>query len=161
MPTITQPAPLRGLAAGIAAGLVASLAMNLFQKAWAKTLPQPKSDDDPATVKAAQQVSRAATGEYFAKEDKQAAGNTMHYLFGAALGGAYGLLAEYRPEVTNGHGTLFGAASAAIDELGVPAAGLSGSPTEFPAAAHAYALASHVVFGAVSEATRRLVRAAV
>ena len=100
-----------------------------------------------------------ATGEYFAKEDKEAAGNAVHYLFGALLGGAYGLLAEYRPEVTKGFGTAFGAASAAFDELGVPAAGLSGPPTDFPAATHAYGLASHIVFGGVTEATRRLVRA--
>lgn len=156
--TKKNPDPIRGLAAGIAAGLVASLAMNLFQKAWAAALPPPSSGDDPATVKAAQRLSRAATGEYFAKEDKEDAGNAVHYLFGALLGGAYGLLAEYRPEVTKGFGTAFGAASAAFDELGVPAAGLSGPPTDFPPATHAYALASHLVFGGVTEATRRLVR---
>ena len=154
-----EPAPFRGLAAGIAAGLVASLAMNLFQKAWAKALPPPGSGDDPATVKAAQRASRAATGEYFAKEDKEAAGNAVHYLFGAVLGGAYGLLAEYRPEVTSGYGTLFGLGSATFDEAAVPAVGMSGPPTDFSAATHAYALASHVVFGTVTEATRRLVRA--
>ncbi len=154
-----RPAPLRGLAAGIAAGLAASLAMNLFQKAWAKALPMPGAGDDPATVKAAQWVSRAATGEFFATEDKEAAGEAVHYLFGAVLGGAYGLLAEYRPEVTKGYGTMFGAASAAFDEIGVPAVGLSGPPTDFAPATHAYALASHLVFGGVTEVTRRLVRA--
>ena len=153
-----QPDPLRGLAAGIAAGLVASLAMDLFQKAWATTLPLPKSGDDPATVKAAQKVSRAATGKFFAKADKEAAGDAVHYLFGAVLGGAYGLLAEYRPGVTTGFGTLFGLGSAAFDELAVPAAGLSRPPTDFPASTHAYGLASHLVFGGVTEATRRLVR---
>ena len=153
------PDPLRGLAAGIAAGLVASLAMNLFQKAWAATLPLPKSGDDPATVKAAQTVSRATTGKFFAKADKEAAGDAVQYLFGAVLGGAYGLLAEYRPGVTTGFGTLFGLGSAAFDEVVVPAAGLSKPPTDFPAATHVYALASHVMFGGVAEATRRLVRA--
>lgn len=157
--TEPRPDPIRGLAAGIAAGLVASLAMNLFQKAWSAALPMPGSGDDPATVKAAQRVSRAATGKYFASEDKEAAGEAAHYLFGALLGGIYGLAAEYRPEVTKGFGTLFGAASAGFDELGVPAAGLSGPPTDFPPATHAYALASHLVFGGVTEATRRLVRA--
>ncbi len=156
--TERQPDPIRGVAAGIAAGIVASLAMNLFQKAWAKTLPMPSTGGDPATVKAAQRVSRLTTGKYVPAEDKEAAGEAVHYLFGALLGGAYGLLAEYRPEVTLGHGTAFGVASAAFDEFGVPAAGLSGPPTEFPAATHAYALASHVVFGGVTEATRRLVR---
>ena len=153
-----NPDPLRGLAAGIAAGLVASLAMNLFQKAWAAALPMPGAGDDPATVKAAQRLSRATTGEFFAKEDKEAAGDAVHYAFGALLGGAYGLLAEYRPEVTTGYGSVFGAASAGFDELGVPALGLSGPPTDFAPTTHAYALASHLVFGGVTEVARRLVR---
>ena len=154
----SQPAPFRGLAAGIAAGQIASLAMNLFQKAWAKALPLPSSGDDPATVKAAQKVSRAATGEYFAKAHKSAAGTAVHYAFGAMLGGAYGLLAEYRPEVTKAGGTLFGAAASALDELAVPAAGLSAPPTDFPAATHTYGMVSHLVFGGVTEATRKLLR---
>ena len=154
-----KPDPFRGLAAGIAAGLVASLAMNLFQKAWAKALPLPESGDDPATVKAAQRVTRAATGSYFAKQDKDAAGNAVHYLFGAILGGAYGLAAEYRPEVTKGYGALFGLSASTFDEVAVPAIGLSGPPSDFPAATHAYALASHIVFGGATEAVRRSLRA--
>ena len=154
------PDPIRGLAAGIAAGIVASLAMNLFQKAWSSGLAPPGSGDDPATVKAAQRISRAATGEFIAKADKEAAGNVVHYVFGAMLGGAYGLLAEYRPGVTIGFGSVFGLGSAAFDELGVPAAGLSEPPTDFPAATHAYAVASHIVFGGVTEAVRRLARGA-
>ena len=153
-----EPDPLRGLAAGVAAGLVASLAMNMFQKLWAAALPMPSSGDDPATVQAAQRISRAATGSYFAKDDKEAAGDAVHYLFGAVLGGAYGLLAEYRPEVTKGYGVMFGAAAAGLDEFVVPAAGLSKPPTDFPPATHTYALASHVVFGGVTDAVRRLVR---
>ena len=120
-------------------------------------LPPPRLVDDPRLSGA--RGEPAATGEYFARKNKEAAGNAVHYLFGALLGGAYGLLAEYRPEVTKGYGTLFGAASAVFDEVAVPVAGLSGPPTDFPAATHAYALASHVVFGGVTEATRRLVRA--
>ena len=154
-----KPAPFRGLAAGIAAGLIASFAMNRFQKALASKLPLPSSGDDPATVKAAQKANRAATGAYFAKADKEAAGNAVHYAFGALLGGAYGLIAEYRPAVTTGGGTLFGAAALLVDELGVPAADLSCPPTDFPASTHAYGLASHLVFGVVTEATRKLVRA--
>lgn len=153
-----SPAPLRGLAAGIAAGLVASLAMDLFQKGWAKAVPMPSSGDDPATVKAAQKASRAATGEFLAKEDKAAAGQWVHYLFGAGLGGAYGLLAEYRPGVTRGFGSALGAGALLLDEVAVPAAGLSGPPSDSPPATHAYALASHLVFGSVSEGVRRGLR---
>ena len=155
-----KPDPLRGIAAGIAAGLVASLAMDLFQKAWAKAVPMPTSSDDPATVKAAQTVSRAATGKFFVNEDKAAAGQWVHYLFGAGLGGAYGLLAEYRPGVTRGFGSAFGAGTALLfDEVAVPATGLGATPSDTPAATHAYALASHLVFGSISEGVRRGLRA--
>ena len=127
------------------------------QKAWSHSF-HAWVDDDPHRQGGATS-ERTATGKFIASEDKEAAGEAVHYLFGALLGGAYGLLAEYRPEVTTGSGTAFGAVSAAFDEIGVPVAGLSGPPTESPAATHIYALASHVVFGSVTEATRRLVRA--
>ena len=158
MTTRNKPAPVRGIAAGIAAGLIASLAMDLFQKAWAKAVPMPASSDDPATVKAAQKASRAVTGELFAKEDKAAAGQWVHYLFGAGLGGAYGLLAEYRPGVTAGFGSVLAGGALLLDEVAVPAAGLSEPPSEAPPATHAYALASHLVFGSVSEGVRRVLR---
>ena len=112
-------------------------------------------------VKAAQRASRAATGDYFATADKAAAGQWAHYLFGAGLGGAYGLLAEYRPEVTAGFGTAFGLGSGLLfDEIAVPAAGLSGPPDDYPAMSHVYSAASHLVFGSVSEGVRRVLRSA-
>ena len=156
----SSPAPWRGLAAGIAGGLAASFAMNQFQKAWAALIPMPKKDGDPATVKAAKKASRTVAGAELDEQEEKPAGNVVHYAFGALLGGAYGLIAEYRPGVTKGYGTLFGLGASTIDELAVPAAGLSGSPTETPPATHAYGLASHLVFGGVTEAGRRLLRAA-
>lgn len=158
MTTKSQPAPLRGVAAGIVAGLVASLAMDGFQKLWAKAVPMPAGGDDPATVKVAQKASRAVTGEYFGKDDKAAAGQWVHYLFGAGLGAAYGLLAEYRPGVTRGFGSVLSTGALLLDEVAVPAAGLSGPPSETPPVTHAYALASHLVFGSVSEGVRRGLR---
>ena len=152
------PAPLRGLAAGLAAGIVASFAMNQFQKLWTGLVDMPGSDD-PATVKAAQRASRTATGKFIAQEDKQGAGNAVHYLFGAGVGAAYGLLAEYRPGITRGLGTgLALASTTAFDEMAVPAAGLSEPPSRFGAKVHAYAYASHFVFGGVTEGVRRLLR---
>jgi len=55
----------------------------------------------------------------------------------------------------------FGAAVWAIADEGiVPAAGLSKSPTEYPLSIHAYALASHLVYGLTTELVRRTVRKA-
>ena len=156
-----RPAPFRGLAAGIAAGLIASFAMDQFQKLWSLALPPPESDGDPATVKAAQRTSKAMLGTRLAKDEKKAAGGVVHYLFGAGLGGAYGLLAEYRPGVTRAAGVPFGLTTATLfDEMAVPAAGLSKPPTDTAAATHAYSYVSHLVFGTVTEGVRRVLRAA-
>ena len=156
----TSPAPWRGLAAGIAGGLVASLAMDLFQKVWSAVLPPPKTDGEPSTVRAAEAIS-GSIGATIDKSEKPVAGQVVHYAFGAVLGGAYGLIAEYAPRVTTGFGTVFGAANALLfDEGAVPAAGLSKPPTEFPPATHAYSLASHLLFGATTEGVRRSAKAA-
>jgi uncharacterized membrane protein YagU involved in acid resistance len=155
---VRSPAPVRGLAAGLAAGLIASFAMEQFQKIWAKAVPMPESGA-PATVKAARKLSLATTGKPLAEADEKQAGNAVHYLFGAALGAAYGLIAEYRPAVTAGFGSGFGLATTTlVDELAVPAAGLGKAPTEVPAVSHAYTYASHLLFGGVVEGVRRMLR---
>ena len=156
-----HPAPFRGLAAGVAGGLLAALAMNQFQKWWVRVAPKPESNVDPATVRAANKASRKLTGDFLDKKDKPLAGEATHFAFGAALGGLYGFIAEYRPEITKGFGTGFGTTAALVfDEGAVPAVGLTQPPTEFGPATHLYSLASHLVFGAVTEATRRSLRAA-
>ena len=154
-----SPMPFRGAVAGFAAGLAASVAMNLFQRLWAQALPMPQSED-PSTVKAAQKASRMTTGKYVSEEDKPFAGNVVHFAFGGGLGAAYGLIAEYRPSVTDGLGIPFGLAAAALfDEAAVPAAGLSRPATKIPMKRHLYGIASHVVYGGVTEGVRRLLRA--
>ena len=156
-----KPQPFRGAAAGVAGGLLAAMAMNQFQKLWVGFAPKPESNGDPATVRAANKVSRKVTGDFLDKKDKPIAGEATHFAFGAALGGLYGLIAEYRPEVTKGFGTSFGTTAALVfDEGAVPAVGLTQPPTEFGPATHLYSMASHLVFGAVTEATRRSLRSA-
>lgn len=44
------------------------------------------------------------------------------------------------------------------DEGAVPWLGLSKGPTEYPVSTHAYALASHMVYGLTAEFTPRAVR---
>ena len=156
--TTRTPDPIRGALAGLAAGLVASFAMNMAQKLFA-TLGAKPGPGDPATVRAANKLSRAATGRSIEQEKKEGAGEAVHYATGAALGVAYGLAAEYRPEVTAAAGTAFGAAtSVVLDEAGVPLAGLGKPPWQAPLSSHAYGLASHLVFGVVAESTRRALR---
>jgi uncharacterized membrane protein YagU involved in acid resistance len=75
------------------------------------------------------------------------------------MGGVYGALTELSPKVASGAGMPFGAALwLAADEVAVPALGLSKKPTESPAPIHAYALASHLVYGLTTDLVRRVVR---
>jgi uncharacterized membrane protein YagU involved in acid resistance len=107
-------------------------------------------------VKTAQAISETATGDQLTKEEKKWAGPSVHYGTGAVFGAIYGLLAATVPAMTSGRGLVYGSAVWLVaDEIGVPAAGLSGPPTETPASGHANALASHLVYGATTDLVRR------
>ena len=73
--------------------------------------------------------------------------------------GVYGAAAEVFPEVTAGAGLPYGAVVwLGADEGVVPLLGLSKAPNEYPVSTHAYALASHLVYGLTTEIVRRGVR---
>jgi putative membrane protein len=160
---------MRNVVAGVAGGLVASWAMEQFQGALGRLDPdlggasggggqqhrEPQSE--PATYKAADVISRAVAGHNVPREDKPLAGSLVHYAFGAAVGAMYGAAASQNEEVTSWAGLPFGATVWLIaDEVGVPLSGLSKPPTEYPLASHASAFATHLVYGATTEAVRRL-----
>ncbi len=152
------PRPFLGLLAGVAAGLVASAAMAAFQAQAQKLLPDNGGEEDPATVKAADAASEAVIGDPVPEPYREAAGQAVHYVTGAVLGGIYGLIAEYKPEASAGFGSAYGIATAALlDEAATSAAGLAPPPTETPLATHAYSGASHLVYGWVLEGVRALI----
>lgn len=152
------PRPFLGLMAGVAAGLVASAAMAAFQAQAQKLLPDEGGDDDPATVKAADAVSQAVTGDAVPAPYREPAGKMVHYVTGAVLGGIYGVIAEYRPEASAGFGSSYGIATAALlDDVAVPAADLGPGIDETPLATHAYGIASHLLYGWVLEGVRTLI----
>lgn len=172
---------LKGIVAGMAAGLVASWTMNQFQAAWTRLAEnsekphgaqsmqpaegssgnqrQDMQDQDDATVQVAKTVSEGVFGHELQESEKKPAGAVVHYAFGTASGGLYGALAELAPQVTNGVGLPFGAAFWLLaDEISVPLLGFSKGPTEYPLSTHAYSLASHLVYGATAELSRRALR---
>lgn len=153
-----KPRPLLGLFVGVAAGLVASAAMEAFQARTSELLPEDESEEEPATVKAADAAAVAVTGDPVPEPHREDAGRAVHYIVGGVLGGIYGVLAEYRPEASSGFGSAYGVVtSTLLDEIAVPAAGLGPTPDETPFATHAYGAASHLVFGVVLEGVRRLI----
>ncbi|MHA6721327.1 DUF1440 domain-containing protein [Sphingomonas sp. RS6] len=155
----SKPRPLIGLVAGVAAGLVASAAMAAFQNQAGKLLPkEDRPEGDPSTVKAADAIAEAATGEPVPEPHREASGQAVHYIVGGVLGGIYGVITEYRPEAGSGFGSAYGVVtSALLDEGAVPALGLGSGPAETPASVHAYGAASHLVYGWVLEGVRRII----
>ena len=170
---------VKGLAAGLVGGLVASWTMNRFQDVWTKVAEsmkesqgngstkqgnkgegeQSSGEQEDATVKAASAISEGIFDHKLTKSEKKVAGPAVHYAFGTSVGGLYGAVAELAPEVTAGAGLPFGAAFWLVaDETAVPLLGLSKGPTEYPLGTHAYALASHFVYGLTAEVVRRAVR---
>jgi len=158
----------KGLIAGVAGGLLASFLMEQFQAAWSAAaeaiVPRKKKGgrkSDPATVKAANLVAEKITGRKLPPDYKALGGEAVHYGMGASSAAVYGLLAEVAPVVTIGDGAAFGTSLWLLaDELGVPAAGLSKSAREIPITTHLYALASHLVYGWITETVRQAVRRA-
>ena len=121
--------------------------------------PAEKEAQEDATVKTARAISEGIFGHELKENEKKPAGAAVHYAFGTATGGLYGAMAEVAPQVTTGAGIPFGAAFWVIaDEAAVPLLGLAKGPTEYPLSTHAYALASHLVYGLTAEMSRRAVR---
>ena len=157
--TDDAPAPLIGLVSGLAAGLVAAYAMTRFQTLVSEIKPGLGGTGTPSTEKAADRASRLLTGKAVPRSRRPAAGEAVHYVVGALVGGLYGLAAERQPKVTAGHGAAFGVTAASVlDETLVPLTGLGAPPTQAPLTAHPYSYASHLVFGVVTEGARKLFR---
>ena len=171
----------KGMVAGLAGGLIASWTMNQFQAAWTRIAEgsekshgaqsmqpsegskgeqgQDTAEQDDATVETAKVISKGVFGHELQESEKESAGAAVHYAFGTVTGGLYGALAEVTPQVTTATGLPFGAAFWLLaDEITVPLLGLSKGPAQYPASTHAYALASHLVYGVTAELSRRAVR---
>ena len=162
----------KGLVAGVIGGVVASWIMDRFQYWWLsfgegdeRELQQARTEEgnqeEPATVKTASAISEAVFAHSFTDREKEIAGPIVHYAVGTTAGAVYGLAAEYEPEVTTFGGIPFGAAFwMVVDEGALPLLGLARGPTAYPISTHAYALASHLVFGLTAEVVRSTVRRA-
>jgi putative membrane protein len=166
-----QPDFLKGAAAGLIAGLAATWVMTNFQTAWSKVeeaRKEPKKGeqgtpesehDEPATVKAAEAISRTVFHHELADQEKEVAGNAAHFAFGTLTGGIYGVVAEAMPEATALDGAAFGTAVwLGADNLAVPAMKLSKWPNQVPFSKNVYGFLAHLVYGCATEIFRRMLR---
>jgi uncharacterized membrane protein YagU involved in acid resistance len=157
----------RGVLAGIVGGVIAAGAMSLVHHGVAaintRSREQPPPADqaqgEDATVKVADAISRRLLHRPVPEDKKPLAGNLVHYAFGAGVGALYGGVAAVVPGVTTGFGLPFGAAVwLGAHVITVPALGLAEPPTRRPFAKEALEFVLHLLYGAVTEGARRLVR---
>lgn len=155
----------KGAVAGLIGGVVASFVMSEFQALVTKLSEEKDKEksqtkkEEPATVKAAKEISESIFDHRLTKSEKEPAGEFVHYAMGAASGLIYGAAAEVAPVTAFGTGLPFGTAVWLIaDDVIVPALGLAKSPAEYPLSTHAYALSSHLVYGLTTDLVRRAVR---
>jgi hypothetical protein len=156
---------LLGALSGIAASWVMEKAQaRIMSAGTAETKEREKraqGDMEPATYRTAEAVAQLAGGS-IPEERKQAAGELVHYATGAVWGALFGALAPRVPVPALAAGTAWGVIVwLASDELLAPALGFSRSPAQYPPSTHAKALASHLVYGAATDAGYRVLQAVV
>jgi putative membrane protein len=150
-------ARLNGVVAGAVGGLAGATLMGPLHAAAAKLSKQKPPKGEDATEKVANALTTKVTGRKLSRSAKPKGGQIVHLAFGAAMGALYGLLAERFSFVTAGSGALFGMAIyAGAHGLAVPALDLASGPLENRPAQEGTELASHLAYGVVTDAVRRL-----
>ena len=155
----------RGILAGLVGGLIAAGAMSVAHKGLVAitsgSRPPDHAQEDDATVKVADGIARWLLRRPLTEDEKPGAGESVHYAFGASVGAVYGGVASVAPRVTVARGLPFGLAVwLGAHVVVVPALGLAPPPTRQPPSKEAVELVLHLVYGAVTELVRRVVRQA-
>ena len=141
----------KGLLAGLIGGLVATAAKSLAEKIYP---PRTHGEPEPPEM-----LAEKLGGHELSGPAKAFAAGTIHWGFGATAGAAYGALAEYFPAATDKDGASFGLALATLTHEGaLPAMGLSADPEDQTSREHTSEMATHLIFGVVTETVRRFVR---
>ena len=150
-----------GLVVGAIAGIAGSAAMNAFRAAVDGRRDDPAALDagDPGALAIAAAISRRVFRHRLRAHQRAPAANAVRYAIGTGSGAIYGAIAEAAPSVAAARGLGYGAALWALgDEIALPLLGLAAPPNAVPLTARVYALASHLVYGIVTDAVRRSLR---
>ncbi len=150
-PTLDGHDLAKGLIAGLIGGLVATAAKTLAERVYP---PRVEGEPEPPEV-----LSEKIAGHPLDETTKTVASETIHWVFGAAAGAAYGALTEYYPAAAAREGANFGMTLMALTHEGaLPALGLSAQPQDQTTREKSSEMVTHVVFGLVTEGVRRIVR---
>lgn len=141
----------KGLLAGLIGGLVATAAKTIGEKIYP---PRTHGEPEPPDV-----LVDKVTGHALSGTGKTVAAETIHWGFGAAVGAAYGALAEFYPAASAKEGASFGLTLAALThETALPALGLSAEPGDQTQREQTSEMITHVIFGVTTEIVRGIVR---
>lgn len=158
--------PMRALVEGMVAGVVGAGVQSWFFRATASIAPKPPKgafvppEGEQTHESALETVARRIVEDLAQRgplEERQRAriGTAVHYGFGAAWGGLYGLLRASYPRLWRPSGVAAFSLGvwAGSDNLLLPAFKLAAWPHRYPVRSHAYAVAAHLVYGAGVAAT--------
>ncbi|MFW6078960.1 MAG: DUF1440 domain-containing protein [Gemmatimonadota bacterium] len=146
------------IARGAIAGAVATWLMGRLTAYLYETEdPTARRREDSArggrtSYETAAEKAAHALGFRLSERARRASGSGIHWALGIGTGALYGLLRYRFHGVDWAHGLGFGAAFwLLMDELIVPAVGLTSGPLAFPWQTHARGLAGHLAYGLAAE----------
>jgi putative membrane protein len=141
----------KGLVAGLIGGLAGTVAKTLAERLFP---PRTHGEAEPPAV-----LAEDVAGHALTPAANAVAVEAIHWGFGAAVGAAYGALAEYYPAATAKDGASFGVALGTLTHEGaLPALGLAAAPEDQTMREKTSEMTSHVAYGVVTETVRRFVR---
>ena len=150
---------LADVAVGLFAGVVATKASGLAQQVLASTISKEVEElegrlrPEPTSRVAARKIARGL-GYRPGERQLNLATMAVHYGMGAAWGPIYSLLRRQTRMRPLPAALVTGTAmSVVLDEVVVPALGLSPAPWAFPATTHIRGLLNHLVYGAAAALT--------
>ena len=148
-----------GAGAGLIGGLAGSFAIGAFHQYWAKKMRSSIVQKGTAsTQRAADRLSRGVTGHGLDQPTKMKAASAVHFAFGSLMGAAYGAAASANRNIGMALGVPFGATVyAGAHAAAVPALGLSEPPTQSRPREEVGEFLGHLVYGVVTDLTRRAV----
>ena len=159
MPKQPKPLPLpahslmKGAIAGLVGGVLATAAKTAAEQIFP---PRTHGEREPTDI-----AVEKAGAKQLPSTEKKIAAEGIHWGFGALAGAAYGMMAELYPQVTAKNGITFGMTLMAFTHEGaLPALGLSAEPKDQNPREQRSEMATHVVYGVVTETVRKLVRKA-
>ena len=115
--------------------------------------------DEPATVAVGRIAYERLRGRRPTRQKGAQLGKAVHWGYGLAMGGLWGLLERRIAEGDLKAGLGYGAALWLLgDELAVPLLGLAKGPTAHPPRVHAQALGAHLVYGLTTGAATKILQ---